>query len=547
MKIRYIRIAAIVFAAACSMNAAGKSIVTGKVLSTEGAPIANVTVSDGLATVLTDGQGAYSMSTDNPTGFIFISTPGNYVAPRVSEDNNMPRFFSRIEGDSATYVRDFVLKPVDNTRYRLIAQTDQHFSGRNNDETQFERAYVPEINLFVDESEAQGIPVYSVSLGDQSWDRFWYKEKVRPADAIRIISAEKCPVYYAMGNHDNDPRVPDDWGASAEFRNNVGPSYYSFNIGKTHYIILDDIVYINNGADEHHNGDRTYRGAITDTQLQWLRNDLAQISDKCTPIVIGAHIPFYSFPDYKDDGTLEVGYRLDNMKDLEDVLRGFNNITLLSGHTHQSYTVDSPNLPGCREYNLASVCATWWWTGKDGFAGNIIGHDGTPGGYGVFDVDGDKATYRYKSVGYDPDYRFRVFDLNTILLSDTLITNEAFREHAGELIAEYAQPSEANTLLVNAWGWAPDWKIEATEDGQPLTVERVHAQDPLHIISYSIPCLNNGVMPSKGFTTRNQNRNMFRIRANSADHPVTVSVTDSYGYKSTHTVTRPKPFSTDMR
>ena len=64
------------------------------------------------------------------------------------------------------------------------------------------------------------------------------------------------------------------------------------------------------------------------------------------------------------------------------------------------------------EHNTAAVCATWWWTGKSGYAGNHICKDGSPGGYGVWEIDGTDARWFYKSMGKPQNYQFRSYDLN---------------------------------------------------------------------------------------------------------------------------------------
>lgn len=42
----------------------------------------------------------------------------------------------------------------------------------------------------------------------------------------------------------------------------LGPTYYSFNLGRIHYIVLDDMVY---------KGSNAYDTRIDDRQMEWLR------------------------------------------------------------------------------------------------------------------------------------------------------------------------------------------------------------------------------------------------------------------------------------
>ena len=51
------------------------------------------------------------------------------------------------------------------------------------------------------------------------------------------------PVYGVIGNHDHDLKKYTDREATENYRNHFGPTYYAFDMGRTHYVVLDDIVY----------------------------------------------------------------------------------------------------------------------------------------------------------------------------------------------------------------------------------------------------------------------------------------------------------------
>ena len=58
--------------------AARAEIVKGSVRSTDGKAVAGVVVSDGLNSVQTDKNGAFTLDADGDSRWVFISTPSGY-------------------------------------------------------------------------------------------------------------------------------------------------------------------------------------------------------------------------------------------------------------------------------------------------------------------------------------------------------------------------------------------------------------------------------------------------------------------------------------
>lgn len=72
------------------------------------------------------------------------------------------------------------------------------------------------------------------------------------------------------------------------YRNLQGPTCFSYNIGGTHYISLDDVITTNTGSLTYKESRGNMRG-ITDTDMAWLKQDLSYIPAD-TPIVVTTHI-----------------------------------------------------------------------------------------------------------------------------------------------------------------------------------------------------------------------------------------------------------------
>lgn len=515
------------------------------IVSCGGVGIPDVVVSDGYEVTTTDGEGIYYLPSKKETGFVFISIPGNY---EVSADVNNPLFFQRLTEGEAVEQKDFHLTRVDNDKHVLLVMPDMHLASRNNDIAQFESGFLKDVNTLITSYKTQGTKVYGLTLGDQSWDLYWYDNRFALPDVMKEIQKIGCPVFNCMGNHDNDPYVSNDWLASLAYRRYVGPTYYSFNLGDVHYIILDDIEYLNPGASQGIVGSRSYNATVAANQIAWLKKDLATLKDKSTPVVVGLHIPVHSNPTTVDaQGNQTNRISLKNGSELLSCLQGFSNVHIVSGHSHINFSVEVSD--AVMEHNTGAVCATWWWTGKNNYAGNHICKDGSPGGYGVWEMEGNRTEWYYKSIGYERDYQFRAYDRNAIRINAATFAPGATNANADALktyAGDYANASSANEVLINVWGYDSRWKVEVTEQGTPLKVTRIVDKDPLHIISYEAQRLNVNANPTSDFVT-NRTAHLFKVTASSPSSTLEIKVTDRFGNVFTETMARPKAFNCAMR
>ena len=517
----------------------------------DGAGVPGVTVSDGVEVAQTDKDGIYYLASVKKYGYVFISIPANYEA---AAEKSIPQFFKYLQyGPSVSEQCDFELFKADNSEYTLIAAADIHLARRNNDISQFQTGFLNEVETVVKANAASGKKTYVLTLGDETWDVYWYSNNYKPADWVTTTSSMGAPVFNSMGNHDNDPYCTDDLEASSPFRKAIGPSYYSFNLGGFHYVVLDDIVYVNNGGGPGVIGERDYNNTVSNDQMNWLEKDLALVTDKSTPLVVAMHIPLHGHP-YKVSGGEQVNsLSLTNASPLLKLTGQFTDVQFLTGHTHVNFFVDGgesePSLVknNTVERNIAGVCATWWWTGK--LVGAHICRDGSPGGYGVFEMNGKNYKYHYKGIGCDDDYQFRVYDRNTINLTADKYTPSAsasFKEAFSSYNSVYGSSSSDNQVIINVFNWEDGATLTVTENGKNLEVTRFAGKDPLHIICYEAPRLNSDATPTSSFVTTTTTH-LFKCTASSATSTLEVTLARPGGEVSTQTVTRPKEFSTSMK
>lgn len=137
------------------------------------------------------------------------------------------------------------------------------------------------------------------------------------------------PVYHCLGNHDlfaiyaespeNETHPDYKYGL---FERHLGNSYYSFDHKGWHFIVLNSLSVTN---------DKRYKGWVNDRQLEWLKQDLANIAAK-TPIAVVSHIPLISTWTFVNGGS---GNRtVENSAEVFKLFEEHNLKLVLQGHIH---------------------------------------------------------------------------------------------------------------------------------------------------------------------------------------------------------------------
>ena len=531
------------------------------IVECNGTPLAGVVVSDGYSVVKTDKNGLYSLNSEKRNGTLFISIPRGYEA--VTEgDDVVPQFWAELSEDVTEVERhDFTLKAVDNDKHVVVAVTDIHLANRFNDVQTFTESFVPSLKAELEQYRQKGVPVYTLCMGDSSFDIYWYDYLYDISDFRRTLAQAKYPTQFfnSMGNHDNDGATPcdenTDFNASAKYRKAFGPTYYSFNLGKVHYIMLDDQIYLNQPLDNAKVGKgivgaRNHITALTEAQLEWLAKDLATVTDTTTPIVIALHSPIFQYENQMD-GAIKSRLPKEQTAALTALLKGYQTVHILSGHTHRNRCCygasdsSKPEIANIIEHTVAAVSGTRWHT--TAFGGPQIAVTGEPAGCKIFTIDNKDIEWYFKANEFDAQAQFRCFDMNTV---------RDFFKQSGEFKVffdhfpkrtNYANFDKDNAIMINVWDWAPDWKISVTENGSPLKVVRKKAENPQYMLAYEIPkSLWMFDLGSDSRKKKVQHPHMFHAVASSPTSTIEVVVTDRFGNEYRQTMERPKPFSINI-
>lgn len=506
----------------------------------DGKGVPGVVVSDGIEVVATDENGFYQIASEKKWGYVFISIPSGY---EVSSNGILPQFHSYLNADAGVLEKaDFTLDAVSSQdKFKVLMLGDMHLANRTGDLSQF-RDFTTEINDYV--NSRRGENIYAITLGDMTWDLYWYSNNYYFPQYLATMnsSVENLQVFHTMGNHDNDYQTYSDFDAAFKYVRDIAPTYYSFNIGKVHFIVLDDI----DCSKYDGSTSRNYSKNISNEQLEWLRKDLAYV-DKSTPLIITMHAQVF-YP-VNSSSRFKIDHDSSNTNTLFGILDGYD-VHFVTGHTHMSFNVvPEESIVGGRnffEHNSGSVCASWWWSGNL-TSGVHIGTDGTPGGYAVWDIDGTDMEWIYKSTGFGEDYQFRSYDLNNVAFSYADVpnlSNSSMKEEFRKYIDAYPGQSD-NTVLINIWNWNPDWTLTVKDEtGKVLDYEEVWAYDPLHIAALTVKRFNSDISSVPSFTT-SYFTHFFKVKASDADVDLTITVSDEFGHTWTEDMVRPKAFSTD--
>lgn len=511
------------------------------VVHCDGKGLADVVVSDGVEVVKTDKDGVYQFKSAKKWGYVFISIPKGY---EVGSEGVLPQFHATLTEKADKAERhDFNLVKVNQEKYRVYFLGDMHLADRTNDLNQFDNC-MKEVKADIMNDDVKS---YVITLGDMTWDLYWYSNMYYfPQYLERVNSffknaAKQVQFFHTIGNHDHDMSKAGDFDTVIEYVKDIAPTYYSFNIGDVHYIVLDDILCTNVGGDPYATLKpvRDYEDEITAEQLKWLEKDLFFVS-KTTPVIVTSHAPVYAKETKKNVNT----YYLKNSETLISKFKGYN-VDFVTGHTHVLYNVDKSS-EGIYEHNAGAVCASWWWSGYL-TPGIHICTDGAPGGYSVWDITGTDKKWRYKGTGRDENEQFRTYDLNNVWFTvekDAPKVPAALKSDFEKYTDAYPKNSK-NEVLINIWNWNPKWQIEIKENGKTLTSTRVKGYDPLHIAALTAKRFNNSAIKEVPAFTTTVNYHMFKVKASSPTSTIDIKVTDEFGNVYSETMKRPKEFSTD--
>lgn len=404
------------------------ALITGHVLTDNGSPVAGVAVSDGVTIAQTDEAGAYELPYRDNAEFVFVSVPSGYDIPL--DDGGSPLMYKRVT-EAGTY--NFTLHQqadggeADMNHVLFVFSDPQVLNGY--DDHRFRYETVEDVLEFK-KTYPEGTKFYGICVGDIVWD--WYNANSMMKGYFEAMG---FPNFMTIGNHDHncqsakqETQAQQDSIADDKFTATWGPTYYSFNIGAVHYVVLDNVLYKGGG------GSKDYGCGLTSEQQSWLQQDLALVPNG-TPIMVSFHIPSASM-----SGVLT------NLKSWMN--KGAVVQHIISGHKHTNIVNEiSARL---HERTMGAAEGAFWcshWCS-----------DGSPNGYMVYEANGTKgfSKWFYKATGYSKDYQIRTFPINSI--------------DAGN--------NKTNCVLADVWSYDSKSQVNIYENGVKHVMRQFTGIDP---------------------------------------------------------------------
>lgn len=397
--------------------------ICGKV-TCDGIGIKGVVVTDGNDCVQTDINGRYVLEAKRGVRFVYITLPSGYTVSCI--DGTIPLYYKVLNSSDQSKEYNFDLKKssIDDTNHLFTVQTDVQVTSTNDIQTY--KVYIKDMKSYLSKYRGKK-EVFGLDCGDIVGD----SPNLFP-NYINSVSDLDIPVFRSIGNHDMTYGGRSYEYSYQKFEELFGPIYYSFNRGKAHYIVLNNNFYVNR--------DYQYIGYIDERTFAWMEQDLKYVPNDNIVFVI-LHIPTSLTPKLKWNTLIQD--ETSNAPGLYDLLKDYNS-HIISGHTHFNLNVIFNDK--LMEHNTAAMSGIWWKAD--------ICMDGTPVGYGIYEVDGTDVKWSYKSIGHPESYQFRLYPLGTV----------------------YDYPKD---IIANVWNWDSQWKVEWYEDGKRMgEMTRYSGYDP---------------------------------------------------------------------
>lgn len=351
--------------------------------------IEGVLVSNGVDVVKTGRDGRFELP-HSGEGHVFVITPAGWAKPATTPGPPALPVSACIEPQT-TFDFSLVSAPrEDRFDVALLADTQP--------QTTRELDYLRDTILTSVSSSGAS---FAINHGDIVFDA----PELYPS-YLELLGSTGMPWHHCPGNHDMD-HSPDPMQCFSTWKRVFGPTHYAFQHGQVTFIVLNNVERLSQNVLT--SSGHSYRGAIGARQLAFVRNLLTHIP-RDNLIVMSMHIPLVGFEDPNDPAG-----RTADCKELLALLSGRPHTVSFAGHTHTTehhYLGRDLNFdgPGLHHHHVLTAASGSWWSGPYDACGMPIAEsrDGTPKGFHMLSIDGNRYTTRFVPVGHTGDASMRI-------------------------------------------------------------------------------------------------------------------------------------------
>ncbi len=406
-------------------------------------PFVNVKVSDGKEITTTDAKGNWRLPKANPAIY-FVIKPSGYQSPL--SDTMLPQFYYihkpagspklRFPGSEPTGPLpdsiDFALHRTEEAEeFKILLFGDPQ--PRNNREVDY-IAHDVIADLIGDRSATFG-----VTLGDLAFDNLDTFKTLNQAVAMIGI-----PWHNVIGNHDINLDAADRQHVNETFEATYGPSYYSFDYGQVHFVVMDNIDWGKVNRRQRHIPN------FGERQIEFLKNDLAAIPES-QMVVLLMHVPINDCRDHQKI------FRLIEKRPLCVSVSAHRHV-----HQHIFLGKDDGWKGDNEHHHIVNVTVSGaWWSGAKNDRG--IPHttmpDGAPNGYSIMSFENGRYLMDFRGAGLPASEQMLVQLQNTV------------------------QQGEQADFRVNVYNGSSKSKVEFTIDnsGHWQAIDQEQAFDPNYV------------------------------------------------------------------
>lgn len=413
--------------------------------------LVGVRVSNGREIVTSDSEGRYQLPVTDDT-ILFVLKPRGWRAPVNALQ--LPRFYYIHKPHGSPAFRYPGVAPTgplpDSIDFALCAQSEPDSfrvilfgDPQPRDEKEVEYIGRDVVQELVGTKAAFG-----VTLGDIMFDDLSLFES--EAETIAVLGK---PWYNVIGNHDSNYDAAHDRLSNESFERVYGPSYYSFDYGPVHFVVLDDIEWSIDASTQK----GSYRGGLGEEQIAYVRNDLAGVPNEQL-VVLLMHIPIMGVHDRED---------------LFRIIEQRPHCISVSGHTHtheHHFLTSDAGWRGPRPHHHIvhnTVCGSWWRGMPDerGIPHTTL-KDGGPNGYGIMSFDGHEYVLDYKAAARPADYQLEIYAPDRVTqsqLADTQVLVNVFNG---------SERSQVRMRLAEQGEWLPLHHAPAVDPAYQAAYDR---------------------------------------------------------------------------